>query len=154
MPRAGSTTPPPTSDGSSRENLIASARPSLTVEFSAGQAGAGSVPDGGRVPGTPLTVEHAAGGDIRLSWGGSCVANDSDFEIYAGDMGDFTVYAPKVCSTAGATTLAFTPAAGSEFYLVVPRNAAREGSYGTDSSAEERLPGISACLPQAIAACP
>jgi hypothetical protein len=138
----------------SRENPIASARPSLTVEFSAGQAGAGSVPDGGRVPGTPLTVEHAAGGDIRLSWGGSCVANDSDFEIYAGDMSDFTVYAPKFCSTAGATTLTFTPAAGSEFYLVVPRNAVREGSYGTNSIGAQRPAGISACLPQAIAACP
>lgn len=138
----------------SRENLIASARPSLTVEFSAGQAGSGSVPDGSRVPGTPLTVEHAAGGDIRLSWGGSCVANDFDFEIYAGDASDFTVYAPKFCSTGGATTVTFTPAAGSEFYLVVPRNATREGSYGTDSTGAERPVGIPACLPQAIAACP
>ncbi len=137
----------------SRENLIASARPRLTIEFSTGPAGAGSVPDGGRVPGTPLTVERAAGGDIRLSWGASCVANDSDFEIYAGDMSDFTTYAPKFCSTGGATTLTFTPAAGNEFYLVVPRNAAREGSYGTDSNNVQRPPGISACLPQAIAAC-
>ena len=128
----------------------------LTIEFSTGQAGAGRVPDGDRVPGTPLTVEHAAGGDIRLGWGGSCVAGDSDFEIYAGDMSDFTVYGPKFCSTAGATTLTFTPAAANEFYLVVPRNAAREGSYGTDSTGGQRPPAgaATACLPQAVAGCP
>ncbi len=140
----------------SRENPLASVRPMLTIEFSTGQAGAGSVPDGDRVPGTPLTAEHAAGGNVRLSWGGSCVAGDSDFEVYAGDMSDFTTYGPKFCSTAGATTLAFTPAAGNEFYLVVPRNATREGSYGSDSRGVQRPPASlpSACLPQAIAGCP
>lgn len=140
----------------SRENPLASVRPMLTIEFSTGQAGAGRVPDGDRVPGTPLTAEHAAGGNIRLSWGGSCTAGDTDFEVYAGDMSDFTAYGPKVCSTAGATTLTFAPAAGNEFYLVVPRNATREGSYGTDSGGVQRAPAspLSACLPQAIAACP
>jgi hypothetical protein len=138
----------------SRENQIASARPSLTVEFSTGQAEAGSVPDGGRVPGTPLTVEQAAGGNVRLSWGGSCVAGDSDFEVYAGVMGNFASYSPKLCSTTGAATVTFTPAPGNEFYLVVPRNASREGSYGTDSRGLQRPPGGSACLPQAIASCP
>jgi hypothetical protein len=138
----------------SRNNPLASVRPVLTVEFSTGQTGAGRVPDGDRVPGTPLTVEHAAGGDIRLSWGGSCVASDSDFEIYAGDMSNFTVYGPKFCSTAGATTLTFTPAAANEFYLVVPRNVTREGSYGADSTGGQRPPASPACLPQAVAGCP
>lgn len=99
-------------------------------------------------------MEHAAGGNIRLSWGGSCVATDSDFEIYAGDMSDFTAHGPKFCSTAGATTLTFTPAAANEFYLVVPRNAAREGSYGTDSAGGQGPLAASACLPQAVAGCP
>jgi len=138
----------------SRSNPIASSQPALTVEFSTGQAGAGRVPDGGQVPGPPLTVTHAAGGDVRLSWGPSCLAGDSDFEIYAGDMSDFTRYSPKFCSTAGAATLTFTPAPGSEFYLVVPRNAGREGSYGVNSNNVERPAGNSACLPQSVTACP
>jgi len=138
----------------SRSNPIASAQPALTVEFSTGQAGAGHVPDGGQVPGPPLTVAHAGSGTIRLSWGGSCLAGDSDFEIYAGDMSDFTRYGPMFCSTSGATTVTFTPATGSEFYLVVPRNAGREGSYGVNSTNVERPPGNPTCLPQVIAACP
>ena len=138
----------------SRNHPIASVRPRLTVEFSSGQATAGSIPDGGRVPGTPLTVAHAAGGDLRLSWGGSCLASDTDYEIYSGDMPNFTVYRPRVCSTSGALTQILTPAAGNEFYLVVPRNATREGSYGTTSGNAQRPPGNPACLTQAVTTCP
>lgn len=138
----------------SRDHPIVSAQPSLMVEFSTGQATAGSVPDGGQVPGTPLTVAPAAGGDLRLSWGGSCLGSDTDYEIYSGDMPNFTVYRPRVCSTSGAVTWTLTPAAGNEFYLVVPRNATREGSYGTNSANVQRPPGGSACLPQAVASCP
>jgi hypothetical protein len=138
----------------SKDNPISSTWPRLTVEFSTGQVGAGSVPDGGRVPGTPLTVEPAADGAVRLSWGASCVAGDTDYAIYAGLMGDFTRYAPKSCSTGGATSLTFTPAAESEFYLVVPHNGTSEGSYGHDSGGGPRPPGGPACLPQVVASCP
>jgi hypothetical protein len=138
----------------SRNNLVASARPGLTVEFSTGTTAAGSVPDGGRVPGTPLTVAHGAGGDVVLSWGASCLGSDTDYEIYAGDMSDFTVYRPRFCTTSGARTRTLTPAAGNEFYLIVPRNATREGSYGTNSADVERPAGASACLPQTAVSCP
>lgn len=138
----------------SRESPLESARPALTIEYSIGQPGAGSVPDGSLVPGAPLTVEHATGGSIRLNWGVSCLAGDSDFEVYAGDMRDFTVYVPKFCSSGGATTLTFAPAGGSEFYLVVPRNAAREGSYGLNSAGLQRPAAPAACLQQSIAGCP
>lgn len=138
----------------SRTNLISSARPRLTVEFTTGLVGAGSVPDGGRVPGTPLKVEHAAGGAISLSWSRSCLAGDSDYEVYAGSMSNFKAYAPLFCSTGGGTSVTFTPSATNDFYLVVPRNATREGSYGTDSTGGQRPVGGPACLPQSLSSCP
>ena len=42
---------------------------------------------------------------------------------------------------------------GDTYYLVVPHNGSREGSYGTDSSGRERPPAIEACLPQAVGGC-
>jgi hypothetical protein len=45
------------------------------------------------------------------------------------------------------------PLAGGTYYLVVPLNAAREGSYGTTNEGLERSVGDNACLPQQIAAC-
>lgn len=138
----------------SRTNLIATARPRLTVEFSTGPSGAGAVPDGARVPGTPLTVTPAAGGGLTLQWGASCLAGDTDYAIYSGSMTDFRSYAPLLCTTGGATTATLTPAAGSEFYLVVPRNASQEGSYGFDGNGAERPASATSCLVQALAACP
>ncbi|MGH9748704.1 MAG: DNRLRE domain-containing protein [Candidatus Polarisedimenticolia bacterium] len=138
----------------SRTNLIATARPRLTIEFSTGPGGAGAVPDGARTPGTPLTVALAAGGGITLQWGASCLTTDTDFAIYAGAVPDFRSYAPRFCTTGGATTMTFTPGAGSEFYLVVPRNASQEGSYGADGTGADRPPSATACLVQAVSACP
>ena len=137
-----------------RENTIASACPTLTVEYTASATSAGRVPDGGPAPGPPLTVVSAGAGDLRLSWGASCLATDTDYEVYAGTIGAFSSYAPIRCDTGGMTSVVITPAAGSQFYLVVPRNAAREGSYGVDSQGRERAPSTGACVPQAIGACP
>jgi hypothetical protein len=138
----------------SRNNLISTVRPRLVVEYTIGATGSGSVPDGGRVPGVPLTVSHAGGGLIRLDWGPSCMATDTDFAVYSGSMPNFTVFNPKFCSTGGLASATFTPAAGDEFYVIAPRNATREGSYGTDSAGAPRPPSASACLPQSIASCP
>ena len=137
-----------------KENIIASTRPALTVDFTTAAPGSGSVPDGGPVPGIPLSVAHATGGDLRLSWGASCSATDTDYAVYAGAMPDFTTYSPLACSTGGLTSIILTPTAANQFYLVVPRNAGREGSYGTASNGLERPPGAGACLQQSIAACP
>ena len=79
--------------------------------------------------------------EITLSWDASCVAGDDDYEIYEGEGGDFTSHTSKLCTTLGATSATFVPAAGSSYYLVVPRNADREGSYGTDSNGIERPQG-------------
>ena len=138
----------------SRQGIDPSLRPSLTINFTAAATGAGSVPDGGRVPGTPLTVEHAAGGTIRLDWGASCSTGDNDFEIYEGSLDALYSHTMKFCTTGGTTTSTFLPAPGSTYYIVVPRNGPREGSYGSDGAGAERPQGAPACLAREIAVCP
>jgi photosystem II stability/assembly factor-like uncharacterized protein len=115
---------------------------------------AGAVPDGNAVPGTPLTARREANGDLTLSWSASCVGNDDDFEIYEGTLGDFRSHVPLFCSTDGETTKTFAPSSGNRYYLVVPRNFDREGSYGADGDGIERTPAASACLPQQPGTCP
>ena len=113
-------------------------------------APAGWVPDGGSVPGVPLTVNLESGGDLTLSWSASCATGDNDYAIYEGTIGVYYSHVSKFCSTGGATTKTFTPVSGSSYYLVVPRNALREGSYGIRSDGSERPQGTSPCLPQEI----
>ena len=138
----------------SLQSLTTANRPALTVEYTrAAATGAGRVPDGDLVPGTPLMVEHAAGGEIRLSWGASCLASDNDYAIYEGNAPFFYSHTMKICSTGGATNATLMPAPGITYYLVVPRNGPREGSYGLDAAGTERPPGVPACIAQEIAAC-
>jgi len=114
---------------------------------------AGRVPDGGGLPGTPLTVTRAAGGDLTLTWGPSCSAGDSDYAVYEGELGSFTSHTSVLCSTGGATTATIAPGAGNRYYLVVPNNGLREGSYGVRSSGSQRPAAIAACLPQSHLRC-
>ena len=103
----------------------------------------------------PLTVRPLSGGEIELTWGASCLAGDSDYEVYEGVLGNFTSHVPRACSTAGFQSHHLMPSDGNRYYLVVPRNAQREGSYGSRSDGSERLPSASACLPQAVtSSCP
>ena len=114
------------------------------------------MPDGAQVPGAPLMVQRAPGGEINLTWSKSCLSTDNDFEIYEGALGVFYSHTMKFCTTGGASmlTLTFLPAPGSTYYIVVPRNGPREGSYGTDSAGIERSRGLVSCLPQSIGVCP
>jgi collagen type I/II/III/V/XI/XXIV/XXVII alpha len=138
----------------SRENLQATFRPMLTIEYTAGStSGAGRVPDGDVTPGAPLTVSLEGTGEITLAWSVSCQIGDDDYTVYEGILGDFTSHVSRVCSTGGATSLTIAPSGVGSYYLVVPRNADVEGSYGTDSSETERPPATSPCLAQSIATC-
>ena len=108
----------------------------------------------GRLAEPGLTADRATGDTITLTWPGSCLASDLDFEVYEGPVGDFGNHGPVTCTTAGATTATFASAAGDRYFLVVPRNAEREGSYGADSAGVERAPSTAACLPQEVSDCP
>ena len=101
----------------------------------------------GRVAG--LTLQRLAS-NLQLSWTASCSGGDTDHGIYEGTLGQFTSHQSVVCTTGGATSAMIVPAAGNRYYLVVPRNAQREGSYGKNSSGVERSPAAVACLPQAV----
>jgi hypothetical protein len=114
---------------------------------------AGAIPDG-VLPGVPLMVTRT-GTDLNLSWGASCLAGDTDFEVYEGTVGSWYSHTSKFCTTGGATSISFPEPAGNVYYLVVPRNALSEGSYGHASNLSERPQGAAACLPQQVAAqCP
>ena len=138
----------------SRQSTAVLNRPVLEVVFTPPVPGAGRIPDGSQAPGVPLTVLHAPGAQIQLTWGASCLASDTDYEVYEGSLGAFYSHTMKLCTTGGATTATFMPAPGDSYYLVVPRGGGREGSYGVNSAGAERPPGVPACLPQSIAACP
>lgn len=114
----------------------------------------GAIPDGARVPGVPLTVDRAAGDQIALRWGSACGPGGTDFEVYEGILGNFSSHTPRFCSTGGAMTKTLVPAGPATYYLVVPRSASREGSYGRKSDGAERSQGAAACLPQESASCP
>lgn len=113
---------------------------------------AGSVPDG-TAAGTALSVSTRPDGNLVLSWGSSCTGSDSDFEVYEGTLGDFTSHVAVACATGGALSAVVSPRAGESYYLVVPRNETREGSYGRTGDGSERPRPVSACLLQQIAGC-
>lgn len=106
---------------------------------------------GGRIVGLTGTK---AGASITLNWLPSCSAGDTDYEVYEGLMGSWASHVPVTCSTAGATTATFPPASGNRYYLVVPRNATNEGSYGKNSASVERPVSSSFCVPQVLGTCP
>jgi hypothetical protein len=114
---------------------------------------AGRVPDQPGWAGEPLRVSEEPNGDLTLTWEVSCLAGDTDYEVYEGTMGDFASHTQRFCSTGGYTSQTFTPGGGQQYYIVVPRTSSHEGSYGVDSSGIERPQGMASCLPQAIAAC-
>jgi hypothetical protein len=99
----------------------------------------------GRVPGdlpteTPLRVAKS-GSSLALTWSGTCVGTDIDFGVYEGSLGAFTSHVPVQCTTGGATSTTFTPAAGNRYYLVVATNGFEDGSYGL-AHRQRRAPPI------------
>jgi hypothetical protein len=102
---------------------------------------------------TPLLLGKTDGDALHLSWGFSCLPSDLDYEVYEGELGDFTSHAPRFCGTAGETEVDLNPEVEQAYYLVVPASANAEGSYGKSSDGTERPPGVPACLGQVIGEC-
>lgn len=105
---------------------------------------------GGRIVG--LTGAKA-GASITLNWLPSCSVGDTDYEVYEGILGSWASHVPVTCNSGGLTAT-FPPAAGSSYYLVVPRNAGNEGSYGKNSVGVERPASASFCVAQSVGTCP
>ncbi len=116
--------------------------------------GSADVVPAGAVPvGTPLLLSKASGEALDLTWGVSCLASDVDYEVYEGQLGDFSTHTPRSCTTGGMTAFSLVPSPGDSYYLVVPANQVAEGSHGTSSGGAERPPGASPCLPQVLGSC-
>jgi hypothetical protein len=95
-----------------------------------------------------------SGSDLQLDWGASCLTSDADYEVYEGEIGDFTSHEQRMCSTSSALTATLTPDEGNRYYLVVPHNGTSEGSYGSDSEGAERPQGGSSCRARTLGTCP
>jgi len=124
------------------------------VDCPSGAAGPGSVPNGGDTPGQPLRVARLAGGQLLLTWSASCSDSDDDYEIYEGFMGAYYSHFSKLCTTSGSTIATFPSGAFDRYYLVVPTDGTEEGSYGRDSTGDERPQGGGACRSQGTVTCP
>jgi len=121
-----------------------------TVAIVNGQASspAGDVPD------SSLRVTLDNSGEIVLNWNPSCLSSDDDYEIYEGPIGRFTIRRSIVCSTNGLTSYTYPSDPGDRYFLVVPRNSAREGSYGRSGNGVERSQADEACRDQLVTVCP
>jgi hypothetical protein len=110
----------------------------------------------GRVPAT-LHVDKSVvtPGALKLTWTASCSAGANNYGIYEGTIGTWYGHTLEDCDDAPpALTEEVTPAAGSNYYLVVPQNGAEEGSYGLATSGERPVGTAQCVVPQSITACP
>jgi hypothetical protein len=138
-------------DGDDYKDLVLGRCSGTSVYINVPPAPAGGVPDGAE-GGSALLVGKEPLGRVRLEWGASCAAGDTDYAVYEGTLGDFTSHLPRACSTDGETTLTFG-AGPAAYFLVVPHNGSREGSYGHSSDTAERSASSAACMPQMLLDC-
>jgi len=127
-----------------------------TGELTAGPSNFDPAPASGEAPGLIVSFDRASG-VMNLSWDTSCLPDDRDYDVYEGSLTRPFAYshAARLCGTGGATGVSITPATGSHYYLIVPRNTSWEGSYGSATSGAQIPPAASACAAQQIAwACP
>ena len=94
---------------------------------------AGRVPDGNDEPGPQLTLDKIEGVGLRITFdfGDSCKLEDTDYEIYHGDIGDWDSHEPLTCSTGSSTNVELlVDPPGDKYYIIVPHNNEVEGHYG------------------------
>lgn len=109
-----------------------------------GAGGVGAVPDGTQ-GGTPLTITKYNTSGLTLSWGASCSSAATDYTVYEGTLGSWNSETSAACSTGGGKTTTISLPPGDHFFLIVPHDSTYEGSYGTDSSGNQRPRASSPC---------
>ncbi len=110
------------------------------------------IPSGGGGSVDGLTMGRTGPGTLTLSWAPSCDGGDTDYEVYEGDLGNFSSHRSVLCSSGGTRSASVPEPPGSVYYLAVPRSTAFEGSYGRATSGQRPAAG-SACFPQHLSAC-
>ena len=110
---------------------------------------------------TPIVLGKSSSvpGAIEIVWSLSCTAGAVDYGIYEGRIGDFYSHVKKDCSDDGDDLReVISPGSGDRYYLVVPLGPIDEGSYGLDSTGNDRptaATGIVRCInSQALEDCP
>lgn len=103
----------------------------------------------GRVP-PDMLMNRLAGDWVELIWSAPAgCGHPEDYAIYEGELGNWSSHAPVVCTDeldSGEERVLASQ--GDRYYLVVPLASETEGSYGLDSSGEERPPSeIVTCRP-------
>jgi hypothetical protein len=122
------------------------------------------LPGPGEVQSMHVTKSILTTGDLTITWVPSTSAGAEDYGIYEGTIFSTWSYShtPYVCTDAGVPlTEEVTPLSGDQYYLVValnpfgaPPGVGHEGSYGRDSSNNERPQGSSPCRPAQDFDCP
>ena len=105
-------------------------------------------------PGTvppSIHVDKAAGGQLAISWAGSCAQDAANYGIYQGTMGSWSSHTAVDCNDEGhdLAEIISSPASSS-YFLVVPLGAEAEGSYGAATVSGERPRGTSTCTANRI----
>jgi hypothetical protein len=112
---------------------------------------AGEVPDGSEPLREPFRLDKDGNATtIFLEWAPSCDSDDPDYAIYMGHLGDYSSHAPWRCTTLKRTTWSWLMPPGDIYFLVVPHNGWREGSYGRDSNGQARPASSGACFAQQV----
>ncbi len=108
----------------------------------------------GRVLDT-ITMAKVSPTTISVSWNGSCSSAAQNYGVYEGTIGFWYSHAAIDCAAVSNDRSAvITPADGDDYYLVVPRNASGEGSYGQATGSVEIPPGSTTCAAgQVLDAC-
>ena len=109
----------------------------------------GAVPAPGAVDG--LTVGKNGNGTLQLSWNPDC-GNATTYGVYRGglNIGYSSIQSePGLCAVSGQSTAVPEGPGAADFFLVVPNGLELEGSYGVDSTGEQRAPASRGCFPQA-----
>jgi len=125
----------------------------LSVSFEAQPPGPAGRLDVEAGPESQLQIAKD-GQDLTLSWGDSCVLDDTDYAIYQGQIDVMGDHEPFTCSTGGATSFTDQSPAGNVYFLVTANNGIVEGSYGMTTAGAQRPKGTPPCLPRYIADCP
>ncbi len=118
--------------------------------------GLSGVGNPGRVALLHVAKSLAVPGGLDLSWSAACSGGATDYGIYEGILGTWYSHVAIACTDAGADRAeTVTPGPGNRYFLVVPRNAEAEGSYGLRSGPLERPVGAPACAGiQVVTSCP
>jgi hypothetical protein len=114
-------------------------------------------PPPGRIGAATLRASRVTADVVRLNWGiAPCAPRPHDFGIYEGAIGNWGVHDSVDChDDAGNLIETVTTALGDRYFLVVPFNFGREGSYGLDSAGVERSRGSFTCAgDQSLVVCP